>query len=162
MSRSSSTLSFWARAQHVHALEYLQHCFPTAKQLELRAVLGRFGVGSQALQALGSLSGGQRARVAFAKAAFTEPHLLVLDEPNNHLDVTSIEALTEALSVFPGGIVLVSHNQHLLASVAGEVWVTMSNDSKTTVECFQGSMAEFLERGNDAPKKATYKAVKCS
>merc|ERR1712118_37960 len=91
---------------------------------DLRAVLGQFGIGNLALQSIDTLSGGQRVRVAFSRVAHMQPHLLVLDEPNNHLDITSIEALTEALNEFGGGVVIVSHNRSLLTAVADEVWVT--------------------------------------
>eukprot|EP00929_Paragymnodinium_shiwhaense_P005165 TRINITY_DN10675_c0_g1_i1.p1 TRINITY_DN10675_c0_g1~~TRINITY_DN10675_c0_g1_i1.p1 ORF type:complete len:731 (+),score=197.83 TRINITY_DN10675_c0_g1_i1:113-2305(+) len=69
------------------------------------------------------LSGGQRSRVAMAATSFEKPHLLVMDEPTNNLDLGSVEALTESVAAFDGGVVLVSHDQYFVSKVAKEVWV---------------------------------------
>merc|ERR1711941_211765 len=69
------------------------------------------------------LSGGQRSRVAMAAVSFERPHVLIMDEPTNNLDLGSIEALTESVANFDGGVVLVSHDQHFVSQVAKEVWV---------------------------------------
>mmetsp|Transcript_9828 Transcript_9828/g.30536 ORF Transcript_9828/g.30536 Transcript_9828/m.30536 type:complete len:420 (+) Transcript_9828:1185-2444(+) len=70
-----------------------------------------------------ALSGGQRSRLAMAAVSFERPHVLVMDEPTNNLDLSSIDALAEALERFDGGVVLVSHDQHFVQRVAREVWV---------------------------------------
>ncbi|KAL0794073.1 hypothetical protein Bca101_065450 [Brassica carinata] len=70
--------------------------------------LGSLGVtGNLALQLLNNLSGGQKSRVAFAKITFKKPHLLLLDEPSNHLDLDAVEALIQGLVLFQGGICMV-------------------------------------------------------
>merc|ERR1712139_754519 len=92
------------------------------KEDELKATLERFGMcGSTALQPMDSLSGGQRVRVAFALLSVERPQLLVLDEPTNHLDIYAIEALIDALKMFNGGVVFVTHNQSLLQEVAQQI-----------------------------------------
>src|SRR4051812_29736536 len=86
--------------------------------------LGRFGFsGDTVLRKAGSLSGGERARVALAMMMLTPANLLVFDEPTNHLDVESIEALEDALEEFDGTIILVSHDRALLRALTTRTWV---------------------------------------
>ena len=66
-------------------------CRPSSQ--ELRALLGSFGLGTEALREVRALSGGQRVRLALAKLSVNAPHMLILDEPTNHLDIYSIDAL---------------------------------------------------------------------
>ncbi|EOD27746.1 hypothetical protein EMIHUDRAFT_41348, partial [Emiliania huxleyi CCMP1516] len=70
-----------------------------------------------------ALSGGQRSRVALAAVSYAAPHVLVLDEPTNNLDLESIAALADCVTAFKGGVVLVSHDQYFVSRVANEVWV---------------------------------------
>jgi ATP-binding cassette subfamily F protein 3 len=70
-----------------------------------------------------ALSGGQRSRVAMAAVSYARPHLLVLDEPTNNLDLESIAALADAVRAFEGGVILVSHDQFFVSAVATEAWV---------------------------------------
>merc|ERR1719473_52875 len=74
-----------------------------------------------ASQPISSLSGGQRTRLILAKVCAEEPHLLVMDEPTNNLDIYSIEALIDALKEFQGGIVFVTHNRTMLLELASEI-----------------------------------------
>lgn len=77
---------------------------------EQRKLLGRFGlVGATPLQKIASLSGGQKSRLVFASIAMVEPHLLLLDEPSNHLDIETISTLIESLQEYKGGLVIISH-----------------------------------------------------
>eukprot|EP00037_Helgoeca_nana_P004794 m.47955 g.47955 ORF g.47955 m.47955 type:complete len:733 (-) comp15756_c0_seq1:125-2323(-) len=71
----------------------------------------------------GALSGGQRSRVAMAAVSFARPHLLILDEPTNNLDLEAVAALADAVESFKGGVVLVSHDQYFVQRVAREVHV---------------------------------------
>ena len=70
-----------------------------------------------------ALSGGQRSRVALAAVSYTQPHVLVLDEPTNNLDLESVASLADCIEAFAGGVVLVSHDQYFVGRVAREVWV---------------------------------------
>ncbi|XWV24844.1 ATP binding cassette sub family F [Tupanvirus deep ocean] len=72
---------------------------------------------------IGLLSGGQKARVKFASFGVTKPHLLVLDEPSNHLDIVAIESLINALNNFEGAIILVTHNFDIITRLNSELWV---------------------------------------
>jgi len=86
--------------------------------------LGRFGFsGDTVLRKAGTLSGGERARVALAMIMLSGANLLVFDEPTNHLDVESIEALEDAIGGFEGTVILVSHDRALLRALTTRTWV---------------------------------------
>ncbi|KAI6683660.1 hypothetical protein NL676_029573 [Syzygium grande] len=83
---------------------------------KLRAHLGYFGVtGNRALQPMYTLAGGQKSRAAFAKITFEKPYIVLLDEPSNLLDLDAAEALIQGLVLFQVGILMVSHDEHLIA-----------------------------------------------
>jgi len=96
-----------------------------AHMLVLRRHLANFGLGGEILpkQRISTMSGGQKCRLCLAQAMYRKPHLLILDEPTNHLDFETTEALIEALNEYQGGVLLVSHDQHLLTSVCKELYV---------------------------------------
>ena len=95
-----------------------------AHEQECRAHLASCGVlAAQQGVPSGALSGGQRSRVALAAVSFEKPHLLVLDEPTNNLDLEAVAALAEAVENFQGGVVLVSHDQYFVQGHAREVFV---------------------------------------
>mmetsp|Transcript_28813 Transcript_28813/g.32293 ORF Transcript_28813/g.32293 Transcript_28813/m.32293 type:complete len:761 (-) Transcript_28813:15-2297(-) len=81
------------------------------------------------------LSGGQRSRVALAAVSFAQPHVLVLDEPTNNLDLESVAALAECVKSFQGAVICVSHDQFFVQSVANEAWV-VNNGVVKQVESF--------------------------
>jgi ATP-binding cassette subfamily F protein 3 len=86
--------------------------------------LGRFGFsGDSVLRQAGTLSGGERARVALAMIMLSGANLLIFDEPTNHLDVESIEALEDAIEGYGGTVILVSHDRALLRTLTTRVWV---------------------------------------
>lgn len=95
-----------------------------SRDQEIRALLGSCGLsGRVPLQPIGSLSGGQKARLSFAAVCALRPHILCLDEPSNHLSLEAIEALIHALQEYTGGIMLISHNAHLVSHVCRELWL---------------------------------------
>jgi ATP-binding cassette subfamily F protein 3 len=100
---------------------------PAGRQLEeqpRRDLLARFGLtGDTALQQVGSLSGGERCRVALARLAAQAANFLVLDEPTNHLDLWARDALQRALKKFAGTALLVSHDRYLINQVADHLLV---------------------------------------
>jgi len=122
-------------------LEFMRHKFPgdgsASHDLVLRSHLDRMGVPTvkQGVPAYG-LSGGQRSRVALAAVSYVEPHILVLDEPTNNLDLESVAALAECVERFDGGVVLVSHDQYFVGRVATEVWL-VAKQAVTKVESFE-------------------------
>ncbi|WP_160151990.1 ABC-F family ATP-binding cassette domain-containing protein [Microbulbifer sp. ALW1] len=100
---------------------HVQRLSPDASEQQLRDFLGGYGfVGDRVFETVGGFSGGEKARVALALLAWQKPNLLLLDEPTNHLDLEMRHALTLALAEFPGAVVLVSHDRHLLANTTDE------------------------------------------
>jgi ATPase subunit of ABC transporter with duplicated ATPase domains len=73
--------------------------------------------GDDAYKRVGSLSGGEAARLVFARLAADQPNVLVLDEPTNHLDLPAIEQLESALDSYPGTLLLVTHDRRMLDAV---------------------------------------------
>ncbi|KAK7393833.1 hypothetical protein VNO78_22397 [Psophocarpus tetragonolobus] len=121
-------------------LLYMMRCYPGVPEQKLRAHLGSFGVtGNLALQPMYTLSGGQKSRVAFAKITFKKPHIILLDEPSNHLDLDAVEALIQGLVLFQGGILMVSHDEHLISGSVEELWVV----SQGRVTPFHGSFHDY-------------------
>jgi ATP-binding cassette subfamily F protein 3 len=106
----------------------------------VRRHLGFFGFSrDMALGTIGQLSGGERARLLFAQIALAKPHILLLDEPTNHLDMVSREALIQAINGFPGAVVLVSHDPHLIELTVDRFWLVADNRVRT----FDGDMADY-------------------
>lgn len=121
-------------------VEVLQREFPGKPVEEYRRQLGSFGIsGDLALQAIASLSGGQKSRVAFAKICMSRPNFLILDEPTNHLDIETIDALGKALEKYKGGVILVSHDERLIRMVSQELWIC----GEKTVRAIEGGFDEY-------------------
>lgn len=98
--------------------------------------------GDAALKPIRVLSGGERSRVLLGKVIAGPANLLLLDEPTNHLDQESSEALLEALESFPGALMIVTHNELLLRSIAKRLLVF----DRGRVDLFEGDYDDFLER----------------
>ncbi|XP_022117099.2 ATP-binding cassette sub-family F member 3 [Pieris rapae] len=125
---------------NVNSVELLQRNYPGKTIEEYRRQLGSFGVsGELALQTIGSLSGGQKSRVAFANLCLGSPNFLVLDEPTNHLDIETIEALGKAIDKYSGGVILVSHDERLIRMVCRELWVCGGG----SVQSVEGGFDEY-------------------
>ena len=85
------------------------------------------------------LSGGQKARLLMALAALDAPHIMILDEPTNHLDIESREVLVHALNDYPGAVILISHDPHLVETVADQLWLVQGGK----VAPFDGDMEDY-------------------
>jgi len=104
-------------------LQHLQRLSPEARTQVLRDFLGGFGfMGDKVNQAIGTCSGGEKARLSLALIAWQKPNLLLLDEPTNHLDLQVRSALVEALQSFSGAVIVVSHDRFLLEATVDEFW----------------------------------------
>ncbi|MEA2704794.1 MAG: transport system ATP-binding/permease protein, partial [Actinomycetota bacterium] len=124
---------------------------------EAAAILDRLGMGALDDADVATLSGGQAKRVALARALVDEVDLLVLDEPTNHLDMEAIAWLEERLAGFAGGLVLVTHDRHVLDRVTTRILEL----DRGTGHVHDGGYASYLEARSDrAEKEATAEAVR--
>ena len=113
---------------------------PQAREQELRNFLGQFRFeGDMVHQTVGTLSGGERARLVLATIVWQRPNLLLLDEPTNHLDLATREALSIALNEFEGTVMLVSHDRALLREVCDEFWLV----AQGVVQPFDGDLDDY-------------------
>ena len=125
------------------AFDHLSRLMPDHLPEVIRARLGRFGFGQEkAFVAVRDLSGGERARLNLALVTHHAPALLILDEPTNHLDIEAREALVQAINDFPGAVVLVSHDWHLLELVADRLWLVEAG----TARPFEGDLEDYERR----------------
>jgi ATP-binding cassette subfamily F protein 3 len=113
-----------------------------AREQELRNFLGSFNFsGDMVAQAVGTMSGGEKARLVLAMIVWQRPNLLLLDEPTNHLDLNTREALSVALNEFEGTVMLVSHDRALLRSVCDEFWLV----ARGAVQPFDGDLDDYQQ-----------------
>ncbi|WP_444911803.1 ATP-binding cassette domain-containing protein [Microbulbifer sp. PAAF003] len=123
-------------------LLHLQRLSPDASEQSLRDFLGGYGfIGDRVFETVGGFSGGEKARLALALLAWQKPNLLLLDEPTNHLDLEMRHALTLALAEFPGAVILVSHDRHLLANTADE-FILVANGR---AEPYSGDLDDYKQ-----------------
>ncbi|MDJ0610662.1 MAG: ABC-F family ATP-binding cassette domain-containing protein [Kiloniellales bacterium] len=121
-------------------LDHMARLMPLATPEKLRAQLGGFGfVQDKANTEVGRLSGGEKARLLFALMSREAPQILLLDEPTNHLDVDSRESLIQALNDYPGAVILVSHDPHLVELVADRLWLVAGG----AVRPFEGDLDDY-------------------
>ncbi len=129
----------------------LEHMIRLAKELgpnaresgreqDLRNFLGTFNFsGDMVKQTVGSMSGGEKARLVLAMIVWQRPNLLLLDEPTNHLDLATREALSMALNEFEGTVMLVSHDRALLRAVCDEFWLV----GRGAIGPFDGDLDDY-------------------
>ncbi len=120
------------------------------REQDLRSFLGNFNFGGDMVkQAVGSMSGGEKARLVLCMIVWQRPNLLLLDEPTNHLDLATREALGMALNEFEGTVMLVSHDRALLRSVCDEFWMV----SRGGVAPFDGDLDDYQRYLLDEAKR---------
>jgi ATP-binding cassette subfamily F protein 3 len=106
-----------------------------------RNFLGQFLFsGDDVFRRIGTLSGGQRSRVALARLTLQGANFLLLDEPTNHLDITSQEILEDVLRRFPGTVLLVSHDRYLVQSIATHIWRVDGDE----LHAYEGNYQDYL------------------
>ncbi|MEC9341452.1 MAG: ATP-binding cassette domain-containing protein [Pseudomonadota bacterium] len=133
-------------------LDHLHRLDDKADFQSLRNFLGGFDfVGDRALEPVGPMSGGERARLALALIAFRRPNLLLLDEPTNHLDLDMRHALEVALQQYPGAMVLVSHDRHLIDSTCDTLWLVSGGRCAT----FHGDLDDYARHLRDSQRVDT-------
>jgi ATP-binding cassette subfamily F protein 3 len=123
-----------------HMVRLAREVSPQAREQELRNFLGQFRFRDDMVhQPVGTLSGGEKARLVLAMLVWQRPNLLLLDEPTNHLDLDTREALSMALNEFEGTVMLVSHDRALLREVCDEFWLVAGGG----VRPFDGDLDDY-------------------
>jgi ATP-binding cassette subfamily F protein 3 len=121
-----------------------------SREQDLRSFLGQFNFGGDMVkQSVGSMSGGEKARLVLCMMVWQRPNLLLLDEPTNHLDLATREALSMALNEFEGTVMLVSHDRALLRAVCDEFWLV----SKGGIAPFDGDLDDYQQFLLDEAKR---------
>ena len=121
-----------------------------SREQDLRSYLGTFNFsGDMVKQSVGSMSGGEKARLVLAMIVWQRPNLLLLDEPTNHLDLATREALSMALNDFEGTVMLVSHDRALLRAVCDEFWMV----GRGAVGPFDGDLDDYQRYLLDEAKR---------
>ncbi len=138
----------------MHMIRLARDKGPAGREQELRDFLGSFRfVGEMVSQPVGTLSGGEKARLVLAMLVWQRPNLLLMDEPTNHLDLTTREALSMALNEFEGTVMLVSHDRALLREVCDEFWLVTAGE----VRPFDGDLDDYqkwlLEQSREAARE---------
>ncbi|AMX03847.1 ABC-F family ATP-binding cassette domain-containing protein [Microbulbifer thermotolerans] len=140
-------------------LLHLQRLTPEASEQSLRDFLGGYGFsGERVFERVAGFSGGEKARLALAILAWQKPNLLLLDEPTNHLDLEMRHALTLALAEFPGAVILVSHDRHLLANTVDE-FILVSDGRATPYDGDLENYKQWLLGFNRDRKKRESRAA---
>ena len=114
---------------------------------EARSYLARFLFhGDEVFQSVGSLSGGERSRLALARLLINQPNFLILDEPTTHLDIPTREALEQVLLTYTGTLLLVSHDRQLICQMADKLWIVREE----SLSPFNGGYEEWVEQAQEA------------
>lgn len=123
-----------------NAIDHVRKLMGDAPEAKVRARVAGMGLATAKMNTPAKdLSGGEKARLLMGLAAFDGPNLLILDEPTNHLDIDSREALVEALNEFPGAVILISHDRHLVEATVDRLWLVRDGG----VENFDGDLDDY-------------------
>ncbi|MDE1570933.1 ABC-F family ATP-binding cassette domain-containing protein [Aquabacter sp. P-9] len=121
-------------------VQHVRRLMPDAPEARVRARAAEMGFsGGAGDTKVSALSGGEKARLLLGLAAFNGPHLLILDEPTNHLDIEARAALINAINDFPGAVILVSHDRHLLEACVDRLWMVGGG----TVKPYDGDLDQY-------------------
>ena len=122
------------------AYEHVRAIIPDATEAQTRAAAARLGFGpGKADTQVENLSGGEKARLLLGLITFHGAHLLILDEPANHLDIHAREALVEALNDYQGAVLLITHDAHLAAAAADRLWLV----NKGAATPYDGDLSDY-------------------
>ncbi|WP_342647685.1 ABC-F family ATP-binding cassette domain-containing protein [Mucilaginibacter sp. CSA2-8R] len=155
------TQTFFAQHQleslHLESeiLKELQSFAPKHTETELRSILGSFlFTGDDVFKKIKVLSGGEKSRVALAKALTADANFLILDEPTNHLDMQSVNILIQALQQYEGTFIAVSHDRYFLDNIANKIWFIEDHQIKQYPGTYQ-EYEEWQSKRKLQPKAAT-------
>ncbi|MEF2551833.1 ABC-F family ATP-binding cassette domain-containing protein [Aurantimonas sp. A2-1-M11] len=137
------------------AVQHVRRLMPDATEPKVRAKVARMGLPTQKMDtAADMLSGGEKARLLMGLATLDAPNLLILDEPTNHLDIEARESLVRALNDYPGAVILISHDRHMVEATMDRLWIVADG----TVSRYDGDLEDYkklvlsgVTKGSDAP-----------
>ncbi|MBZ9963398.1 ABC-F family ATP-binding cassette domain-containing protein [Mesorhizobium sp. BR1-1-2] len=144
-----------------NAYEHVRRLMPEAPESKVRGRVAQFGLTTEKMNtAAKDLSGGEKARLLMGLSAFEGPNLFILDEPTNHLDIDSRESLIHALNEFPGAVILISHDRHLLEATADRLWLVKDG----AVNPYDGDLEDYktLVTGVSGDRRERREAEKAS
>ena len=131
------------------AVEHVRRLMPEAPEAKVRARVAQMGLATEKMDTPAKdLSGGEKARLLMGMAAFDAPNLLILDEPTNHLDIDSRNALIQALNDYPGAVILISHDRHLIEATVDRLWLVRDG----TVTAYDGDLEDYRSLIVASPK----------
>ena len=131
------------------AVEHVRRLMPDAPEARVRARVAQMGLATEKMDTPAKdLSGGEKARLLMGIAAFDAPNLLILDEPTNHLDIDSRNALIQALNEYPGAVILISHDRHLIEATVDRLWLVRDG----TVTNYDGDLEDYRSQIVASPK----------
>ncbi|PWE58434.1 glycosyl transferase family 1 [Metarhizobium album] len=139
------------------AVEHVRRLMPEAPEAKVRARVAQMGLATEKMDTPAKdLSGGEKARLLMGIAAFDAPNLLILDEPTNHLDIDSRNALIQALNDYPGAVILISHDRHLIEATVDRLWLVRDG----TVTNYDGDLEDYrsIVVSSSKPKSGAAKA----
>ncbi len=123
-----------------NAVQHVRKLMPDAPEGKVRGRVAQMGLSTEKMNTPAKdLSGGEKARLLMGLATFDRPNLLILDEPTNHLDIDSRSALIAALNDFDGAVILISHDQHLIAATVERLWLVRDG----TVATYEGDLDDY-------------------
>ena len=135
----------------------MQAAMPGVAEPKVRAALGKFGFDKdKADTKVGECSGGEKARLLFCLMSHDAPHIMLLDEPTNHLDMDAREALMQALNNYTGAVILVSHDPHLVETVADRLWLVADGTCvpyEDDLEAYRNLVVRQRNREREATRK---------
>lgn len=144
-----------------NAYEHVRRLMPEAPESKVRSRVAQFGLATEKMNTPAKdLSGGEKARLLMGLSSFEGPNLFILDEPTNHLDIDSREALVHALNDFPGAVILISHDRHLIEATADRLWLVRDG----AVRPYDGDLGDYRQEvtGVSADRKERREADKAS
>ncbi|MEX0955622.1 MAG: ABC-F family ATP-binding cassette domain-containing protein [Rhizobiaceae bacterium] len=144
-----------------NAYEHVRRLMPNAAEAKVRARVAQFGLSTEKMATPAKdLSGGEKARLLMGLAVFEGPNLFILDEPTNHLDIDSRAALIHALNEFPGAVILISHDRHLIEATVDRLWLVKDGE----VAPFDGDLGDYrrIVTGQSVDRREKRAAEKAS
>jgi ATP-binding cassette subfamily F protein 3 len=144
-----------------NAYEHVRRLMLEAPESKVRARVAQFGLATEKMNTPAKdLSGGEKARLLMGLSAFEGPNLFILDEPTNHLDIDSRESLIHALNDFPGAVILISHDRHLIEATADRLWLVKDGH----VNPYDGDLSDYRQQvtGVAGDRKERREAEKAS